>query len=97
MTGHNVRISKYSDGIPGEWTLIAACREIDPDIFFPRIRDKRAKKIAVSICNSCPVVSECLRHALQVQSESVFGLQGIWGGTNELDRKRMLSKANPIL
>lgn len=43
-----------------EWELRAACRSGDPEVFF----SDRKKKQARTICDSCPVLDECLEAVL---------------------------------
>lgn len=63
-----------------KWREQAACRDVDPAIFFPeRGEDTR---LAKSICAECPVVAECLDYALHA------GLKfGIFGGKSERQRR----------
>lgn len=62
------------------------CAEADPEAFFP---DRNGLvgpleiKLAKRICQPCPYRVECLEWALSNREI------GIWGGTTELDRKRM--------
>jgi len=59
--------------------------------FFPpgHVEDKDEKQVregqARALCRSCPVRVACLEHALAVQEP-----HGIWGGLNELERRRVL-------
>jgi WhiB family redox-sensing transcriptional regulator len=75
------------DGIP-------LCAEIDPDIFFPvdhlegtitRFEFYSNEREAKAICASCPFTLQCLAYALKNPDT-----QGIWGGTTQGDRRRML-------
>jgi WhiB family redox-sensing transcriptional regulator len=62
------------------------CAGTDPDSFFPERNGTIGYyeiKAARRICNGCPYRIECLEWALEHRE------QGIWGGTTELDRKRM--------
>jgi len=70
-----------------EWWRAAACREAEPELFFPisptaasNAQVKRAKLI----CSSCPVRPDCLSYALDHRQE-----QGIWGGLTEEERRRI--------
>jgi Transcription factor WhiB len=60
------------------WMESAACRSIDPELFFP----KKGGEIhsAVKICKACPVLAECLAHACDLQLRSVYVLHGVWAG-----------------
>lgn len=63
---------------PPAWTERAACREVDPDLWFPERGDAEARKAAVRICATCPVVEPC--------REAGAGQLGIWGGQTERER-----------
>lgn len=62
------------------WMEDAACREYDSGLWFPyRGRYDMARQ-AVAVCNSCPVVAECLRHAATLRVRAGMSLHGIWAG-----------------
>ncbi|MFD7713487.1 WhiB family transcriptional regulator [Streptomyces sp. NPDC059785] len=70
-----------------DWRDVAACRTVDPDLFFPvgdtgpavlQVREAKA------VCEVCPVRAECLRWALDT-GQSV----GVWGGTSETERRAL--------
>jgi hypothetical protein len=65
------------------WTFEAACREVDPEIFFPQKADEEAP--ARRICRHCPVALACLKDALAQPGD----VDGIWGNTNKRQRKRL--------
>ena len=65
------------------WRNRAACRGIDPDIFFP-ITDEDAEP-AKAICNACPVREACLEFALAARER-----EGVWGGATERERRRII-------
>jgi WhiB family redox-sensing transcriptional regulator len=65
------------------WRQRAACRGIDPDIFYP-VTDEEAEE-AKAICASCPVHQLCLEHALAHRERD-----GVWGGLTERERRRVL-------
>jgi WhiB family transcriptional regulator, redox-sensing transcriptional regulator len=76
-----------------EWQYLSACREVDPETFFspesergPRRRAREAA--AKSLCDRCPVVAQCLRHALDVREP-----YGVWGGLNATERQHILRAA----
>ncbi|MFH9268553.1 WhiB family transcriptional regulator [Streptomyces sp. NPDC017546] len=69
------------------WRLHAACREEDPDLFFPigstgpaLVQTKEAK----AVCRTCPVQAACLEWALENKQDS-----GIWGGLSEDERRAL--------
>ena len=70
-----------------DWRGDAACRDADPELFFPDgdIRSARAQvKTAKLICRGCPVSATCLSWALASGQEA-----GIWGGLTEDERHRL--------
>lgn len=75
------------------WQDRAACKGMDPTIFFgPEhtevVKEKRDREEAAKqICRTCPVNQECLEHALE--SKEAYG---IWGGLTELERKALLRR-----
>ena len=69
----------------GNWQQDAACRDAEPDVFFSTAEGDRAE--AMRLCAACPVRLECLEHALE--SREAYG---IWGGTDEQERKRLLRR-----
>ena len=74
------------------WRDDAACRDADPDVFFPDgdVRAAREQvKTAKLICRGCPVKIICLSWALDSGQE-----HGIWGGLTE-DERRRLRRRNP--
>lgn len=64
------------------WAAFAACRDRDPDIFFPMTPD--AESDAVVICRGCPVALDCLEFALEAKIHF-----GIWGGMTEKQRRTL--------
>jgi WhiB family redox-sensing transcriptional regulator len=70
-----------------DWRDGAACRNADPELFFPDsgIGSTRAQvKMAKLICRICPVSATCLNWALASGQEA-----GIWGGLTEDERRRL--------
>jgi WhiB family redox-sensing transcriptional regulator len=66
------------------WRQHAACRGIEPDIFYPLDEDDDGEE-AKQVCLACPVRQACLEHAL-ISRET----EGVWGGASERERRRML-------
>jgi WhiB family redox-sensing transcriptional regulator len=69
------------------WRMHAACREEDPDLFFPigvtgpaLVQTEDAK----AVCRGCPVREECLRWALENGQDA-----GVWGGLGETERRAL--------
>ncbi len=72
---------------PADWRSRAACRDADPDLFFPEgtagpalQTAERAKRL----CGTCPVQARCLDWALK--HHAAFG---IWGGLTEGERREL--------
>ena len=62
------------------WRTFAACRTVDPEVFYPgRGEDTAAAK---AICAACPVRDVCLEVSL-ANGERF----GIWGGLSERERR----------
>lgn len=66
------------------WFDEALCRGAGHHLFFPDQGDMHGARDARAICARCPVRSECLAHAMTFEEHF-----GIWGGTNERDRRRL--------
>ncbi|WP_069173914.1 WhiB family transcriptional regulator [Streptomyces griseus] len=69
------------------WRTHAACREEDPDLFFPigstgpaLVQTEEAK----AVCRQCPVREKCLDWALENGQDS-----GVWGGLDENERRAL--------
>jgi WhiB family redox-sensing transcriptional regulator len=67
------------------WAAYAACRDAEPELFFSTSEVDTAS--AIRICQGCPVIEECLDWALDTRVR-----YGVWGGTTERERRRMLRK-----
>ena len=65
------------------WRRNAACRGLDPEIFFPSLDDDVVD--AKAVCGSCLVQETCLEFALSVREK-----EGVWGGATEKERRRIL-------
>ncbi len=69
------------------WRQDAACRDIDPNLFFPvGVTGDAVEQIATAkdICSGCPVRLECLDFAITSNQEF-----GVWGGTSEDERRAL--------
>jgi WhiB family redox-sensing transcriptional regulator len=70
-----------------DWLADGACRDEDPELFFPITSQGPAidqTLAAKAVCARCTVRPECLRCALEDTHS-----YGVWGGTTEEERKRM--------
>jgi WhiB family redox-sensing transcriptional regulator len=76
----------YEDVIPPmslSWREHAACRGVSTDVFYP-VSDEDAD-IAKAICDQCPVREACLEFAITERER-----EGVWGGTTERERRRIV-------
>ena len=66
------------------WMVRGACREADPELFFPFALEGGAVECEVTsakaVCGQCDVRQQCLAYALRTMPD------GIWGGTTREDR-----------
>ena len=70
-----------------EWLDAGACRNEDPELFFPITSGgPSARQIAAAkaVCQRCGVQDQCLHYALESHQH-----HGVWGGTSEEERDRM--------
>jgi WhiB family transcriptional regulator, redox-sensing transcriptional regulator len=68
-----------------DWREQSACRDTDPDLFFPvGTTGPAIEQIenAKAVCRVCDVQKNCLEYALVTTQDS-----GIWGGTSEEERR----------
>jgi WhiB family redox-sensing transcriptional regulator len=79
--------SRSIDWDVGDWRDNAACRDTDPELFFPigttgpAVEQIESAKI---VCFQCDAQPACLEFALATNQES-----GIWGGTSEEERRKL--------
>jgi len=66
-----------------KWMLNALCRSMDPNIFYPS--DGVGVDKAKAICSDCKVAEACLEYAIARGDD-----KGVWGGTSERERRRMM-------
>jgi WhiB family redox-sensing transcriptional regulator len=89
-------VTKAPDGLPSamienwEWQDHAACRDVNPELFFSAESERGMRKharevLAKSLCGTCPVRLKCREHALLVGET-----YGVWGGTTEEEREPAL-------
>ncbi|MEV5242959.1 WhiB family transcriptional regulator [Streptomyces cinnamoneus] len=68
-----------------------ACGDEDPELFFPIGNTGPALlqiEEAKAVCRRCPLMESCLQDALE-RGEAF----GVWGGTDEDDRRRIKRRA----
>lgn len=64
------------------WRQRAACQGIDAEVFYPSTEEEAEE--AKAICHVCPVRETCLEYALANRER-----EGVWGGLNERERRRV--------
>lgn len=70
-----------------DWRCQAACRDTDPDLFFPvgstglALEQIESAKV---VCQACDAQPDCLEFALATNQDS-----GVWGGTSEEERRQL--------
>jgi WhiB family redox-sensing transcriptional regulator len=73
-----------------DWRDRAACRDADPELFFP-ITDMgpgaRQTTEAKAVCGRCPVSAQCLDYALDNALD-----HGVFGGTTERERRALVHR-----
>lgn len=67
---------------PAQLATQAACRDTDPEAFFPL--GSSGGKTAKRVCRRCPVRALCLTWAMDAGMD-----HGIWGGLNEDERREL--------
>ena len=73
-----------------DWRHEAACRDEDPELFFPIGNTGPALmqiEEAKAVCRRCSVVDTCLAWALESGQDA-----GVWGGLSEDDREHIYSR-----
>ncbi len=76
----------------GDWQASAACAGEMGSVFYPPLRPERKavrvgrERRAKAVCESCPVRSDCLDHAMPHDER-----YGIWGGLSETERRERLT------
>jgi WhiB family redox-sensing transcriptional regulator len=70
-----------------DWRDHAACRDTNPDLFFPvGTTGPAIEQIeqAKAVCRECVSQTACLDFALVTNQDS-----GVWGGTSEEERRKL--------
>lgn len=66
------------------WQLDAACRDVDPEIFFDEEQDLAVLR---RLCAGCPVIAECRAYADEHR------LTGFWANSTAAERARARARA----
>ena len=70
------------------WRAKAACREVDPELFFPQVGQTPQATRAKQVCAGCQVRGACLQAALQGPLAR-DDRHGIFAGTTPRERQRL--------
>lgn len=65
------------------WQSRGACRGLETAVFYPDPEEDGGE--AKAVCDRCPVRQPCLEWALSHREK-----EGVWGGCNERERRRIL-------
>ena len=84
LTTNREQFGRDLSGLDTSWMDQAACRGVDPGLFFPERGARAAFDRIRAICETCPVQVECLEYALEINTQ-----HGFWGGKSERERRRM--------
>ena len=74
-----------------DWRAKAACRDKDPELFFPVGNTGTAYQQieeAKAVCRTCKVIDACLKCALDTNQD-----YGVWGGLSEDERRALKRRA----
>jgi WhiB family transcriptional regulator, redox-sensing transcriptional regulator len=77
-----------TDMAPAPWMTEGACRDHDPELFFPISASAASTdqiERARAVCGGCHVQADCLHYALAHRIKD-----GIWGGRTEQQRQSLL-------
>ncbi|MEV0726040.1 WhiB family transcriptional regulator [Micromonospora purpureochromogenes] len=72
------------------WRLSGHCLDVDPDVMHPDPRDRHGNGQARSICNGCPVQTQCLADAVRARD---YG--GVRGGLTGAERRERYGQPKP--
>lgn len=84
MIGRAQARARHPEQTGESWRVWAACRGIDTQRFYPSAEATEQIESAREICETCPVRSSCLKHALEAREP-----YGVWGGLTEEERRSL--------
>lgn len=81
--------STYPERETFDWRIFAACKGMDPELFFPSRGnaypgEESDLELARAVCRSCPTRDACLDYALSNREEF-----GMWGGLSGRERLKI--------
>jgi WhiB family redox-sensing transcriptional regulator len=87
MTIPYIPAQRSAAPVSADWRAYAACRQADPETFFPVGTGEAAlaqAERAKQVCAACPVRNPCLDWALATGQEI-----GVWGGAAAEERRAL--------
>ncbi|MFF8840541.1 WhiB family transcriptional regulator [Streptomyces sp. NPDC015130] len=75
--------------LEGHWADYRACRDEDPELFFPvgdGLAARAQTEAAKQVCGRCPVRVQCLEDAFAKGDQF-----GVFGGLSSMERRRLLT------
>jgi WhiB family redox-sensing transcriptional regulator len=74
--------------VTDNWRDEAACRDADPETFFPTVKGDAGG--ARHFCRRCYAAADCLAVAMRAEGSVPSSMRfGVWAGTTPLQRARM--------
>jgi WhiB family transcriptional regulator, redox-sensing transcriptional regulator len=77
-----------------DWRHHAACRDVDPELFFP-IGNTGPALLQIDearqVCRRCPVIEPCLQWAIESGQDA-----GVWGGMSEDERRALKRRTTRV-
>ena len=70
-----------------DWMQHAACRGMNPDIFYPERGDMHSYRLATQTCQTCTVQHDCATYGLQLDEQHLT--PGIFGGMSQRERRKL--------
>jgi hypothetical protein len=81
--------------VDGNWKKDAACKSLDPELFFDKYEeDPDLAKAVDQICLGCPVISRCFEVGTSLNNYGVWG--GVYLVEGEPDKSRNLHKTQTV-
>jgi WhiB family redox-sensing transcriptional regulator len=82
------------------WDINAACRDFDPELFFPaNENDLESAQVAAAkaVCDGCPAEAACLSNALtpfyDQYGEQFHDVHGVRGGLTGAEREQQIRRS----
>lgn len=73
-----------------DWRDLAACRGIDPNVFF--VEQHEDHRPALVVCRACPVRLECAADSLAIEVQHQGLAHGVFGGLAPTARVKLIRR-----